>query len=336
MATIRDVARKAGVSSSTVSLTFSNSGRVSAEKAERIWAAAKELNYRPNPLAQSLKRGRTNLIGIVIADLLNPFCGLMLKEIERIAKQGGYSVLVAESDCDTGEELAILERFEAQKVAGVLLFPHGSGEDYVSQLNAQQLPIVMVDQKVDGADLDAVYSDNRLAASMLTEHLLRLGHRKIAHISGADRLWTAKERIAGFEHSMRSAGVETCEIVDGNYLYDQAYSCAMALLTRSEPPTAILAANNVMALGTLAAIQDLGFKCPEEISLATVDDVPWSAVIKPKLTLVAQDQASIARAAMNYLIERIEGKVTATTPARETVLAPQLSIGHSTHAPAQS
>ncbi|MEO9516864.1 MAG: LacI family DNA-binding transcriptional regulator [Paracoccaceae bacterium] len=333
MTTIRDVARLAGVSSSTASLAFSKSNRVSPETARKVWAAAKELGYRPNPLAQSLKRGRTNLIGIVVGDLSNPFFGILLKEIERRAKRAGYNVLVAESDADPKQELSVLDHLASQRVAGTLLFPHGSGPAYVKGLKALDMPLVTIDHKIEGTDFDLVCSDNRLAASMLTEHLLRLGHRQITHVSGPAHMWTAAERIKGFQHTMNAAGIHDLDIVDGGYMYEPAYAKAMELLTRAKPPTAILAANNVMALGCLAALQDLGFECPDEISLATIDNVPWSSVIKPKLTLVEQDQASLARTAINYLIERIQEADMANAPGRETILTPRLSLGNSTQSP---
>lgn len=333
MTTIRDVARLAGVSSSTASLTFSKSDRVSSETAQKVWAAAKELGYRPNPLAQSLKRGRTNLIGIVVGDLSNPFFGILLKEIERHAKRAGYNVLVAESDADPEQELSVLDHLASQRVAGTLLFPHGAGPEYVEGLKALDMPLVTIDHKIEGTDFDLVCSDNRLAASMLTEHLLRLGHRQITHVSGPAHMWTAAERIKGFQQTMNAAGLHDLDIVDGEYMYEPAYAKAMELLTRTKPPTAILAANNVMALGCLAALQDLGFKCPDEISLATIDNVPWSSVIKPKLTLVEQDQASLAKTAINYLIERIQEADMVNASGRETILTPRLSLGNSTQSP---
>ncbi|MGJ8624146.1 MAG: LacI family DNA-binding transcriptional regulator [Yoonia sp.] len=333
MTTIRDVARLAGVSSSTASLTFSKSKRVSPDTAKKVWEAAQELGYRPNPLAQSLKRGRTNLIGIVVGDLSNPFFGILLKEIERHAKRAGYNVLVAESDADPEQELSVLDHLASQRVAGTLLFPHGSGPEYVRGLKALDMPLVTIDHKIEGTNFDLVCSDNRLAASMLTEHLLRLGHRQITHMSGPAHMWTAAERIKGFRHSMAAAGISTLDIVNGGYMYEPAYASAMELLTRAEPPTAILAANNVMALGCLAALQDLGFNCPEEISLATIDNVPWSSVIKPKLTLVEQDQAKLAKTAIDYLIDRMQNAEIRNAIGRETVLTPRLSLGNSTQAP---
>ncbi len=332
MATIRDVARLAGVSSSTVSLTFNQNERVSEQTAQKVWDAAKQLHYRPNPFAQSLKRGRSNLIGIVVGDLSNPFVGFLLKKIEQLAKKSNYSVIIAESDTNPEQELAVLEHLSAQRVAGTLLFPHGQGDDYVKSLEALDMPLVTVDHKVNGAKFDHICSDNRLAASMLTEHLLRLGHRRITHLSGPVHMWTASERIEGFRHTMHAYGTTDLDIVDGGYMSEPAYMRTMELLTRKEPPTAILAANNVMALGCLAAVQDLGYQCPEAVSLASIDSVPWSSVIKPKLTVVEQDPTSIAEAAMGYLLERISDRSDTISAARQTVLMPKFVLGNSTMA----
>ncbi|MDA8586965.1 LacI family transcriptional regulator [Rhodobacteraceae bacterium] len=330
MATIRDVARRAGVSSSTVSLTFSDASRVSAETAKKVRSAAVALGYRPNPLAQGLKRGRSRMIGMVVGDLSNPFFGSLLKEVERLAKRSNYNIIVAESEADQAQELAVLSHLADQRIAGCLLFPHGRGAAYVETLNEFDLPIVTLDHKVEGGAFDFVCSDNRIATSMLTEHLLRLGHRRITHLSGPAHFWTGAERIKGFEHTMRSAGFTDFDIVDGGYMADPAYAETMRLMTRSERPTAIVAANNVMALGCLAAIKDLGVRCPEDVSLAAIDNVPWNSVIDPQLTLVEQDLSRLARIATSYLLERIENPDIDAYPPRETVLTPRLVVGTST------
>ena len=330
MATIRDVARRAGVSGSTVSLTFSDASRVSDETARKVRKAANELSYKPNPLAQSLKRGRSNLIGILVGDLANPFFGSLLQEVHHLAKQANYNVIVAESEADPAQEMAILSHLASQRIGGILLFPYGKGRDYVDFLQELNLPIVTLDNKIEKGSFDFVCSNHRLAASMLTEHLLSLGHRSIAHISGPPHIWAASERIEGFKSTMRTAGIKAPHIVNGEYTADSAYAETMKLMTRAERPTAILAANNVMALGCLAALKDLIIKCPEDISIATIDSVPWNSVIEPSLTIVEQDLPKLASYAVRYLFERIENSEVALNLPRETVLTPRLAVGKST------
>jgi len=335
MATIKDVAKQAGVSTSTVSLTFATPDRVSPETAQRVWKAADALGYRPNPLAQSLKRGRSRMIGVLVGDISSPFFGRLLKAVEKRALERGYLMIVADTDGDPDRELELLDQFTAQRIAGLLISPHGSGAAYGRRLAECQTPIVMFDHRFRGADLDYVASDTRLAARMLTDHLINLGHRRIAQITGPVQLYTAAERIEGYREALDAAGIEVDEslVLDGRYRDTESYAQTMRLMARHDRPTAVLAASNMMALGALQAIQELGYSCPTDVSLATIDDIPWSAVIHPRLTMVLQDIEKIAQTAADYLIDRVEATSPKEIPAREAILIPRLSIGNSTAPP---
>lgn len=334
--TIRDVARLAGVSISTASLTFRNSDRVNPETARRIWSAAEQLDYRPNPIAQSLKRGHSPVIGMLVGDISSPFSGRLLKATEKQALKRGYLMIVSDTDADPDRELALLRQLVEQRVGGIVFTPQGIDAAYGETLRSIQTPMVMVDHRYLGLDLDYVGSDSRLAVSMLTEHLLNLGHRRIAQISGPPQLYTAAIRIEAFRKTLETAGIaaDPTLIVDGKYRQRDAYDQTMRLLTRPDRPTAIIAASNAMAIGTLQAIQELGIRCPEEISLTMMDHMPAHEVIRPKMTLVEQDVERIAEISMEYLFDRMDGRVKDPTP-RETVLPPRLVLGNST-APVQT
>ena len=336
MATIRDVARLAGVSTSTVSLTFADSSRVSHETAQRVWTAADSLGYRPNPLAQSFKRGRSRMIGILVGDISSPFFGRLLKAVEKRALERGYFMIVSDTEGNPDRELELLDQLTAQRIAGLMISPHGSEPEYGKRLSSFETPIVMVDHRFPGIDLDYVSSDTRLAAAILTDHLVNLGHRRIAQITGPLRLYTASERLAGYLASLRAAGIEPDPslVVDGQFRDIEACAQTMRLLTRPDRPTAIVAASNMMALGALQAIQGLGLSCPRDVSLVTIDDIPWSSVIQPRLTMVQQDVERIAQISTEYLVERMEAASNEALPARETILIPRLSIGTSTAPPA--
>ena len=267
---------------------------------------------------------------MVVGELSNPFFTILLREIEQLARQAGFDVLVAQSGADQERELSVLNHLASLRVAGVLLFPHGSGSEYVNELKAIETPIVTVDHKIDNAEFDFVCSDNRLAASILTEHLLRLGHTRITQISGPPHLWSAVERIAGFKNTMASSGIEEVDIVNGGYVTDLAYDETMVLLTRENPPTAILSANNLMGLGCLSAMQDLGYKCPDDISLVAIDNLPWSEIFHPNLTVVAQNQQALAQKAINFLLDRIDAGNPFTGAGRESILVPKFIVGNST------
>ena len=196
------------------------------------------------------------------------------------------------------------------------------------------MPTVLFDHKVEGLETDFVGSDNSLASSMLTEHLIRLGHTRIALLAGEEGLYSADMRTEGFRATMQSAGIDVDEslVVDAKYDGDLAYAETMRLLTRAQPPSAIVAANNVMALGALQAIQNLGFKCPEDISLTCIDDVPWSDVIQPKLTMAVQPIEEIGKIASDMLFERIASPSRMIEP-RTAITTPKLIIGNSCSPP---
>jgi LacI family transcriptional regulator len=331
MATIRDVAKLAGVSISTVSLALNGTGPVSRETYQKVRSAARAAGYAANSLAQSLSVGRTRLIGMVVADVSNPFFGRLLKQVERLALERNHLVILCDSGGEPERERAILDHLSGHRVAGVILTPHGGSPGYAEQLKALTMPLVLVDHKVDGLDADFVGSDNILAAAMVTEHVIRFGHTRIAHIAGIGGLYTAEKRKQGFRATMTAAGIEVDEslIVDGAYDGERAYEQAMRLLTRADRPTAIVAANNVMALGALQAMNDLGFACPDEVSLTSIDDVPWGNVIKPRITMVVQAVDEMARVATEFLMERINSRAGDAIAPREHILMPKLVVGQS-------
>lgn len=334
MATIKDVAQLAGVSTSTVSLTFASPERVSPSTAQRIWKAADSLGYRPNPLAQNLKRGRSRMIGVLVGDISSPFFGRFLKAVEKRLWERDYLMIVADTDGDPVRELDLLEQFNAQRMAGILISPHGSGPEYGRRLAGFQTPIVTVDHRSRDAALDYVGSDSRMAARMLTDHMINMGHRRIAQITGPVQLYTASERLQGYLEAYAAAGIPVDDslIVDGRFQDTESYAQTMRLMTRTDRPTAVLASSNMMALGALQALQELGYACPQDVSLATIDDIPWSSVIRPRLTTVLQDIENIAQISTDYLLDRIETS-SAEIPPRETILVPRLSIGNSTAPP---
>jgi LacI family transcriptional regulator len=331
MATIRDVAKHAGVSIATVSAALNESGPVSGETKRRVWAAAEAVGYSPNAIARSLRLGKSRLIGVVIGDIANPFWGAMVRVVEKIAIAANYSIIVCNTDDDEERELLTLAQLRAQHVAGILLTPIGRGEDYVRRLERGHLPpFVIMDQRVQGLARDFVGVDNRAAARMLTEYLLRLGHRRIAMITGREGLWTSEERLAAFQEAMRDAGIDVdpAYCIRTAYRSEAAHAATVALLTRPVRPTAIIGGNNVIALGALQAILDLGFRCPTDVSVVGIDDVPWSALVRPRVTTVAQPIEEISRVAIEWLLERMAA-AGPPPPPREMIFQPRFISGES-------
>ena len=335
MATIRDVAKMAKVSISTVSVALKDSSQVTPETLKRITDAAERVGYTPNPLAQSLKAGRSRLIGVVVGSLQNPWFGELMAGIEETAVKHNHLVTLSESRMELARERAIIDALYGQRVGGIIISPHLPTAEHLEFLSKLKTPLVAIDHKIEGLHADFVGIDNELALAMLTSHLIRLGHRRIAHIAGQNGLWTAEQRKKGFRTTLLASGIEPDEtlIVDGQYNGEIAYDQTMRLLTRPDRPTAIIAANNLMALGALQAINDLTFKCPEDISLASIDSVPWGSVIQPQLTIVVQPVAEIAHAATAFLMDRINASGTESIPPREKIFIPKFIAGRSSAPP---
>jgi LacI family transcriptional regulator len=331
MATIRDVARLAEVSVSTVSLALSNPGRVSQKTLERIRTAVAAVGYVADPLAQSLARGRSKMIGLVVGNVGNPFFGDIRRELENYALEHEHFVLITDSSGKPEREQALVEHLIGLKIAGLALAPSSFGPDYVKFVESIKVPMVCFDQKVAGIARDFVGSDNYLAGAMLTEHLLQLGHRRIAFIAGPQHMHTASERYRGFMETMASAGVEVNPnyVVDGQFTRSAGYEAAMRLLIQPERPTAILGANNAVALAALQAMQELGFDCPSDISLCMIDDVQWSNVITPRITMVVQDTLKLGGIIARRLLHRISTPDAAAEPPQDFVLAPKFVPGNS-------
>lgn len=310
MTTIKDVALAAKVSKSTVSLALNTPNRVSPDTLARIREAAQAVGYVIDPLAQTLASGRSRIIAMMVADISVPFFSNVLRELETAAAESGYFVVVADSRGESDRELVILDKFVGLRVAGVALSPSGNSSEYAAQLRRTNLPIVCFDQNVEGFDTDFVGSENRLAGSMLTEHLLQLGHRRIAFVQGKPNFYTAQGRLEGYLQSLRARGHEPdmSLVLKGDYSGPAAYQEVMRLLVRPDRPTAILAANNVMGIAALQAIQEIGLRCPEDISLAMIDEPASSQVIRPKPTMVVQDTHEIGRILARRLLARIEAR----------------------------
>ena len=330
MANIRDVAKAAGVSIATVSAALNKSASVSDATRRRVWAAADAVGYAPNAIARSLRLGKSRLIGVVIADITNPFCADLVRIIEKEAISKGYSIIVCNTDEDEKRSREILDQLRQQQVAGIIMTPAADTKEYAAFLEGRtHPPMVTIDQQVHGLARDYLGVDNRAAARMLVEYLLRLGHRRIAFITGAAGLWTAEERLAAAQEAVKEAGGDLDDdlFVHAAYRSDAGYAAAVKLLTHGHRPTAIVGGNNVIALGALQALLDLGFRCPQDISVAGIDDVPWGGLVRPRVTTVAQPVEEMARRAIQWLLERIGDG--AAQPPRTLIFRPAFLSGDS-------
>ena len=331
MATIRDVARVAAVSIATVSATLNGSGRVSAETRKRIWATIETVGYHPNAIARSLRLGRSRLIGMVVSDITNPFAGQLIRAAEATAFKAGFSLIV----CTRGDDLhrleAVLTQLCAQQVAGIVLSPPGSRARHRRLLERPDLPpLVTIDHKVPGLARDFVGADNPAMVALLVEHLVRLGHRHIVMVSGRRGVWTADERCRGFLEALGRAGLnaDPARCIRADYTGRSGFQAARRLLVHPDRPTAVIGANNTIALGILEAVLACGLVCPADIAIAGIDEVPWSGLVRPRITVVTQPVDTIAATAMEWLLERIL-QPDLPAAARERLVAPTFIEGES-------
>lgn len=333
MATIRDVARAAGVSISTVSAILNGTARVSEKLTKRVWQAIEATQYSPDGVARSLRLGRTSSIGLVVGDISNPFFTSLAKAVESRASEAGYLVIVANTDEQQDRELKLLKLLREQRVAGIILAPAGQGVEYFSALSLlRNSPAVLIDRHLPDAGFESVIVDNVAAAKMATDYLVRLNHRRIAIVLGKQHLWTTEQRLQGFHESLAAAGISPDPVLEisANSRIESAYDAVQHLLNLPNRPTAIFAANNLMMLGAIEAIMDMGFRCPEDISLAGIDDFPWISAIRPQLTTVAQPIKELGRVAVERLLDQIQSRksedVEQDCDRKVSVLSPRLFI----------
>ena len=317
--TIREVARAAGASVSTISAALNNSDYVSAKMRSRIEGAIRQLRYRPNDLARGLRLQKTHSIAIVVPDLSNNFYIEVVRGAKDYSASANYTVLIGDSRESWEEERNYLDSFHRRRVDGVVRIPAIDAVGGKASSVLGDLPVVYADRHPLARDsyLGRVGVDNHKAADTATRYLLSLGHRKIAIITGDASTGTSVDRLHGFFSAMRSAKIrpDRSLIHTGHNDMESGHFHAMQLLTGVQRPTAIFCTNNLMALGALAAIQEVGLACPEEVSLLGFDDFYWATLLRPRLTVVRQPAREIGMIAARMLIDHIEGRPSIATPA---------------------
>ena len=327
---ISDVARHASVSPATVSRVLNGDPHVGEAYRRRVLESVQELDYRPNVLARNLRRQRTATIGIVVPDIENPHFGEMARAVEDQAFDAGYRVLVCNTDERPEKQRAYLEALIDERVLGVIMSPSDPHDEQISHLLDLRIPVVAYDREVADPRADAVLADNVKALRIGTDLLVREGHERIAFVGGRVDVETGAERLAGYEMAMRAAGLEPWT-VDGDFRLERAEAAVAGLLQAEPRPTALIVANNLMTLGALRAIAEAGRKVPADIALVAVDDPPWSALVAPPLTTLAQPVRAMATDAMELLLQRVTG---AREKPRRTVHPFELRVRASTGAPA--
>lgn len=330
MATIKDVARAAGVSTATVSAVVNETAYVSPALRARVLAAISDLDYTPLQAARNLKHGRSQLIALVVSDLANPFFARLVCAAEAAAAAWGYALVVFNSDEKPENERRILTRIRMLSCEGMILVPVGGSRPQPARdAPGTAVPTVLFGRVVEGVETDSVTIDNVAAARQVTDYLLDLGHRRIGTITGPLHLTTGRGRLDGMLAAMRARGVAPLpeHVRSGEFREDVAYSIAREWLVQPGRPTAIYAANGVMALGVMRALADLGLRCPDDISLASTDTIPGIGGLRPRLTRTEHPVSEMTNEALRLLIDRIAHRHDA--PPRHVVFQPALILGES-------
>ncbi len=321
MATIADVARKAGVSVSTVSHVLNGTRRVAPSTARAVQAAIESFSYRPNIMARSLKAASTRSVGIAISSISNPYFSDIICAIETECARLGMMIFLSDTEDDPSRELEVVMALHQRRVDGIILAPSPDPERRtLAFLRDVRLPCVLVDRMPDPA-FDQVGVNNREAMRNLIERVAALGHRRIGYVGGNPGFETTLERIAGFRDCLAGAGagagvaIDEDLLVTGSATTMSAMQAAERLLDVADPPTALVGGNNLATIGIMKAIRKRGLRVPKDVSVVGFDDFEWADCFEPRLTLVAQPCTEIGRRAAFLLMERI----AAPEGARRTI-----------------
>jgi LacI family transcriptional regulator, fructose operon transcriptional repressor len=323
MATIKDVAEAAGVSTATVSRVLSNKPHVRPKLREQVLTAVAELDYRPNLVARSLRSQQTKTIGLIVSDVRNPFFTAISRVVEDVAYEKGYSVFLCNTDEDPKKEMLYLSLMRDENVAGIIFSPTRQTAANFSK-QSLNIPVVIIDRSVDADNVDMVLIDNVASACRLTTHLIENGYRRIAAILG-EASTTGRQRHQGYADALKTHGIPyTAELV--RYVQPKTSGgqrAALDLLALPEPPDAIFTTNSLLMAGALTAIREIGWRIPDDVALVGFDDTIWSALVQPAITLIAQPTKEIGQTATELLLQRVANPEQAV---RQVILKGQLIV----------
>jgi len=315
------------VSIKTVSRVVNDEREVNPETAARVAEVLSRLGYRPNELARSLKGQRSRTIGLMIADISNPFYADCAKAVEEVARSHGYAVFLCASAEDVEVEREYVGLLARRRVDGLLLVPAADGHEHLREEQDAGLPIVALDRPAEGLSADTVIVKNRTGAREATQHLIRVhGHERIAFVGADEHQYTTRMRLDGYREALEEAGLEEIARTRAPDIASAARA-TRELMGSPEPPTAVFAANNLVTVGVLQALEQSGLRVPDDVALVGFDDFELAAVLSPRLTLVRQPAAELGRRAASLLFDRLEGRLP--PEPRRVVLETELVVRES-------
>src|SRR4051812_336930 len=331
--TLRDVARAARVHPGTVSraLNVETRGLVNEETAERVIRAAEELGYRPNPIARGLKTNRSFTVGVLVPDLTNPLFPPIVRGIEDRLGEAGYTSLIANTDNDPDRERQDFDAMRARQVDGFITATARLDDEFVAETRGVSEPIVLVNRRLEDESLPAVTVDDREGARLAVEHVVALGHRRIAHLGGPQALSTGHQRHLGFRAAMAAAGLVVDDrAVRFGHAFTEAEGARICreLLDQAPDITAIVAGNDLLALGCYDVFAERGLRCPDDMSVVGFNDMPFADRFDPPLTTVRIPHREIGGAAAEILLGQLAGDGAGAPQVRLTpTFVPRGSTG---------
>jgi LacI family transcriptional regulator len=335
--TIRDVARVAKVHPGTVSRALNEQTRalVNPQTAARVLRAADKLGYRPNRIARGLKTSRSHTIGVLIPDITNPLFPPILRGIEDRLDEEGYTSLIVNTDNDPERERIYLEAMRGRQVDGFISATARLDRELLADLAGAGTPLVLINRSLEDGSVPAVTVDDRRGIGLAVQHVAALGHKQIGHVAGPQNLSTGHRRHQGFTDAMREAGLKVTKkhVRFTSYFTEEEGAKACGELLDAAPElTAIVAANDLVAIGCYDALAERGLRCPQDISIAGFNDMPFVEKLRPALTTVRVPQREIGKVAADLLLEQLgDGQEKAT----EILLEPTLIVRDSTAPPRQ-
>jgi LacI family transcriptional regulator len=323
--TVKEVAKRAGVSTATVSRALSGSAGVREPRRSQILEAARSLSYLPNRAARDLRVRSSRAVGVLIPDIENPFFTSLVCGIEDVLGKTDYSLLLASYNEDPDQERRRLEVFRADGVRGLIFAASRAPSALYAELGKAGMALVAVSRGIARSHIDQVTVANHEGAHSATSHLIQLGHKRIAIINGPLAIPTARDRQAGYEDALREAGVTVDEklVVHGDFRQSAGYAAMRQLLELDAPPTAVFTGSNLLTLGALQAIHERHLAIPDDMAIVGFDEMPWAMSLRPPLTTVEQPAFDVGRTAAELLLARVREP---SLPRRQVVLDTRLIV----------
>jgi LacI family transcriptional regulator len=307
---IKELAARLGISITTVSRVLNGKAdtyRISPATSKKVLDAAREFNYRPNRIARGLRLEKTETLGLIIPDIANPFFASIAKTIESETRRQGYSLILCDSLDDIKTEIELLDLLAGRKVDGIILAPVGQSGKHIEEFKKRGISIVIIDRYLNDTSIPFITTDNYSGALDAVEHIISRGHRDIACIRGTRGISVNDDRLRGYKDALNKHNIPVDDnmVLGDDFGEENGYIQTRILLSREKIPTAIFAFSNLISLGVLRALSEMGLHIPEDISLVSFDDQPYSAFLASPMTTVEQMKEEIARIAVNVLLENI-------------------------------